>query len=151
MDNLVNLAEIAPIRVWDNVTARRVQGDRITMAVVELDPDAIVPEHRHANEQNGMVLQGEVRFRIGNEERVLGPGGTWRIRSDVPHAVLAGSDGAVVIDVFTPIRADWDQLDLLEPTRPVWPPTHLKALVETGTDELVASPRSRSRGPRWAR
>ena len=50
-----------------------------------------------------------------------GPGGTWRIRSDVPHEAHAGPQGAVVIDVFAPIRADWDALPTLEPTAPIWP------------------------------
>jgi quercetin dioxygenase-like cupin family protein len=119
--NLVDLADHAPINVWEGVIARRVQGERITLAVVELAPNAIVPEHRHPNEQNGMVIQGQVRFRCGDEERELGPGGTWRILGDVPHSVLAGPDGAVVIDVFTPIRDDWDRFEVLDQP-PVWPP-----------------------------
>ena len=101
--------------------ARRVQGERITLAVVELAPNAIVPEHRHPNEQNGLVIQGRVLFRCGDEERELGPGGTWRILGDVPHSVVTGPDGAILIDVFTPIRDDWDRLDVLDQP-PLWPP-----------------------------
>lgn len=119
--NLVDLADLAPIRVWDGVLARRVQGERITLAVVELAPNAIVPEHRHPNEQNGLVIQGRVLFRCGDEERDLGPGGTWRILGDVPHSVVTGPDGAVLIDVFTPIRDDWDRFDVLDQP-PIWPP-----------------------------
>jgi quercetin dioxygenase-like cupin family protein len=119
--NLVDLADHRPIQIWEGVIARRVQGERITLAVVELAPNAIVPEHRHPNEQNGMVIQGRVLFRCGDEERELGPGGTWRILGDVPHSVVTGPDGAVVIDVFTPIRDDWDRLEVLDQP-PVWPP-----------------------------
>ena len=60
-------------------------------------------------------------FRCGDEERELGPGGTWRILGDVPHSVVTGPDGAVVIDVFTPIRDDWDRFDVLDQP-PKWPP-----------------------------
>jgi hypothetical protein len=36
--------------------------------------------------------------------------------------VVAGPDGAVVIDVFTPIRSDWDEKVLVEPSpAPRWP------------------------------
>ena len=119
--NLVDLADLAPIQVWEGVIARRVQGERITLAVVELAPNAIVPEHRHPNEQNGLVIQGRVLFRCGDEERELGPGGTWRILGDVPHSVVTGPDGAILIDVFTPIRDDWDRLDVLDQP-PLWPP-----------------------------
>ena len=121
MSNLQDLSTFPPIAVWENVTARRVQGERITLAVVELSPNAVVPEHRHPNEQNGMVITGEVRMRVGDEERRLRPGGTWRILSDVPHSVVTGPEGAVVIDVFTPVRSDWDALPTLDPRPPVWP------------------------------
>jgi quercetin dioxygenase-like cupin family protein len=125
MSNLVDLADIIPIQVWDGVVARRVQGDRLTLAVVELAPDAIVPEHRHPNEQCGLVIEGEVTFRIGDEERVLGPGGTWRILGDTPHSVVTGPGGAVVIDVFVPARDDWAERPTVgtadEPAGLVWP------------------------------
>jgi quercetin dioxygenase-like cupin family protein len=118
--DLLTLAEIEPIRVFDGVVARRVEGDLVTLAIVELDPDAIVPEHTHAAEQNGMVIRGRMRFRIGDAERVLDPGGTWRIRSGVPHRAQAGPEGAVVIDVFSPIRTDWEDRERLE-RPPRWP------------------------------
>ena len=125
MPNLAELAEITPIQVWEGVVTRRVEGDKLTLAVVELAPDSIVPEHRHPNEQCGMVIEGEVTFRIGAEVRHLGPGGTWRILSDVPHEVHTGPAGAVVIDAFVPVREDWDDRPTVgtaeTPAIPVWP------------------------------
>jgi quercetin dioxygenase-like cupin family protein len=125
MTNLADLADLAPIQVWDGVVARRVQGERLTIAVVELAPDSIVPEHRHANEQCGLVIEGEVTFRIAGEERLLGPGGTWRIVSDTPHSVVTGPAGAVVVDVFAPTRDDWDDRPVVgtpdDPAPLAWP------------------------------
>lgn len=121
MSNLRDLSELEPIAVWDGIRARRVQGDQVTLAIVELDPNAEVPEHTHPSEQNGMVIRGQMRFRVGDEERVLGPGGTWRILGGVPHAATAGRDGAEVIDVFSPIRADWDAFPVLPLEAPRWP------------------------------
>ena len=119
--NLVDLADIPPILLFDGVVARRVQGDLVTLAIVELAAGAVVPEHRHPYEQNGMVIRGQIRFRVDGEERELGPGGTWRILRDVPHAAMAGPNGAVVIDVCSPIRNDWDDHDVLDQP-PLWPP-----------------------------
>ena len=51
-----------------------------------------------------MVISGAVTFRIGDETRELGPGETWTIPSNVPHEATAGPEGAVLIDVFAPIR-----------------------------------------------
>jgi quercetin dioxygenase-like cupin family protein len=125
MPNLVDLADLPALQIWDDVVARRVQGEKLTLAVVELGPNAVVPEHRHPNEQCGFVLEGEVTFRIAEETRRLGPGGTWRIVGDAPHEVTAGPEGAVVIDVFAPARHDWEDRAVVgtpdEPAIPVWP------------------------------
>jgi unsaturated pyranuronate lyase len=103
------------------VHVRIVHGERITLGVVELDPNSHVPEHQHENEQLGMCLAGSLRFRVGDETRELVPGDTWSIRSDVPHEVQVGPDGAVVIDVFVPPRDDWRDAERGEPRVPRWP------------------------------
>ncbi|MFI5262457.1 MAG: cupin domain-containing protein [Candidatus Limnocylindrales bacterium] len=121
MTNLRDIKDQPPIRVWEGVAARTIEGERITLAVVELDPDAIVPEHRHPNEQLGMVIRGELGFRIGREERVVGPGGTWRIAANEPHEVHVGPAGAEVIDIFSPIREDWHALPVEPARKPRWP------------------------------
>ncbi len=111
MSNLVDFESLPVIDVWGTaVRARRVEGERITFALVELAPNAIVPGHQHEAEQLGMVIEGSVTFTIGDEQRELGPGGTWRIPSNMPHQVTTGSAGATVIDIFNPTRADWDAL-----------------------------------------
>jgi quercetin dioxygenase-like cupin family protein len=120
-----NLRDIGPRQIWDAVTARTVEGERLTLGVVELEANAHVPEHRHDNEQLGMVLKGSLRFRIGDEQTDLGPGGTWSIAPDMPHEVWVGPEGAVVIDVFAPARTDWDDRPTVgsadDPAEPVWP------------------------------
>ena len=116
-----DLAAMRPLPIWDGVIARAVQGERLTLAVVELDPGAVVAEHSHDNEQLGIVLSGSMVLRVDGEERDLGPGDTWRIGSSKPHDAVAGPAGAVVIDVFAPRRDDWDAADRLESQPPRWP------------------------------
>ena len=115
------LPRIAPLPVWEGIVARCVSGERITLAVVELDPGAVVAEHAHENEQLGIVLHGSMTFRVGDEERELGPGDTWTIPANTPHEAVAGREGVVVIDVFAPPRDDWEALEPLEPRPPRWP------------------------------
>jgi quercetin dioxygenase-like cupin family protein len=116
-----DIREIGPLRVWGDVAGREVNGEQATLAVVELGPGALVPEHRHPNEQLGLVITGTLAFRVGAETKELGPGSTWCIPGDVPHEVRAGPEGAVVIDVFAPARADWGDLERDEPRAPRWP------------------------------
>jgi quercetin dioxygenase-like cupin family protein len=115
-----DLEAIPPQVLAAGYLARAVHGEQLTLAVVEIDPDADLPEHHHVNEQFGIVLEGSVVFRVGDETGTLGPGGIWRIPSDVPHVVSGGPEGAVVIDVFAPPR-DWGTLEQLEPRPPRWP------------------------------
>jgi quercetin dioxygenase-like cupin family protein len=108
-------------RIWDGVHGRVVQGDQITLGVIELDPGSVVPEHRHENEQLGLCLSGSLVFRVGEESRELGAGETWSIPADVPHEVHVGPEGAVVIDVFVPPRDDWRDAEQVDARPPRWP------------------------------
>jgi quercetin dioxygenase-like cupin family protein len=116
-----DLGEIAPQQLFAGYLARPIHGERITFAIVEIDPGADLPVHQHENEQLGMVLRGSMTFRVGDEERDLTPGGMWRIPSNTPHSARAGPDGAIALDVFTPTRDDWKALDAQQPRQPTWP------------------------------
>src|SRR5512145_570153 len=121
MSAFASLSEIGPLPIWTGVQARAVQGAHITMATVELAPGGVVPEHRHHNEQLGIVLKGSLVFTIGGERGELVAGDTYNIPADVPHDVVAGPNGAVVIDVFSPVRADWGKFQPGPPAAPLWP------------------------------
>ncbi len=116
-----DLPGMRPLPIWDGIVARSVEGQEMTMAIVELDPGAVAAEHAHPNEQLGVVLSGSMTFRIGDETREIAPGMTYAIPADIPHTATAGPDGCVVIDVFAPPRHDWDGFEPGEPRPPVWP------------------------------
>ena len=65
--NLPLVGQLDLRRLFDGINCRVIRGDQLTLAVVELDPGAIVPEHRHDNEQFGLVLEGTVTFTVGDE------------------------------------------------------------------------------------
>ncbi|MGH7761173.1 MAG: cupin domain-containing protein [Candidatus Dormibacteraceae bacterium] len=116
-----SLRNISPHRLTEGIMARAVEGERGSMAVVQLDPNAVSPVHHHENEQLGFVIAGSIVMRIGTEERELNPGDTYTIPSHVSHDAVAGPDGATVVDVFIPVREDWKKLDRLDPATPRWP------------------------------
>jgi quercetin dioxygenase-like cupin family protein len=122
MAPFVDLGFVSPQLLAEGYLAREVHGERLTLAVVEVEPGAVLPEHQHANEQFGMVIEGSVIFRIGDVTRTVEPGALWRIPSDTPHTVTGGEAGDVVVDVFSPARDDWASRERLEPRPPHWPP-----------------------------
>ena len=122
MSNLVDILDVPSLDVWgDTVQARVVAGENASLAVIHLAPGALVPAHQHVHEQLGICLEGSITFTVGDETRELTRGGTWRIPSDVPHHAVAGEDGAVVIDIFSPVRADWAALPRSGPREDRWP------------------------------
>jgi quercetin dioxygenase-like cupin family protein len=121
MEPFAELAAVEPHEIWDGVLGRVVAGTKSTLAVIELAAGAVVPEHRHENEQLGVLVAGSMTFRIGGETRELSPGSTWRIPADTPHDVSVGPDGAVVVESFAPARADWDGLARGPAATPRWP------------------------------
>jgi quercetin dioxygenase-like cupin family protein len=115
-----NLAGAEALLVWEGVHGRAVHGDRLTLALVELDPGAFIPEHSHENEQVGMLVSGRAEFVVGGERRTIEPGGSWCIPGHVPHEVTAGPAGAVVVECFSPPRDDWSGLEQ-SPAPQRWP------------------------------
>src|SRR4051812_18574383 len=121
MGAFADLESLPPQQLFDGIAARVIHGELITLGVLELDPGAVVGEHSHPNEQLGICLRGSITLSVGDEKRDLRAGGTWRIASGMPHSASAGAEGAVVIDVFSPVRADWEATDRPEPRKPRWP------------------------------
>jgi len=99
-----------PKEPLSNVLERRlITGERVMLAHVYLKKGAIVPRHSHENEQITYILEGGLRFWIGEDEAevidVL-PGEVLHIPSHVPHKAEALED-TLDVDIFSPPRQDW--------------------------------------------
>ena len=96
-------------RVTDTISRRLVTGDRLMLAHVYIDKGAIVPKHSHENEQITYIIEGALRFWIGEdqkEEIVVRAGEVLTIPSNLPHSAEALED-TLDVDIFTPPRQDW--------------------------------------------
>ncbi len=96
-------------RVTDQLQRRLVTGERMMLAHVYLDRGCVVPKHAHENEQLTYILEGALRFWIGEdgeEEIVVRAGEVLHIPSNVPHKAEALED-TLDVDVFSPPRSDW--------------------------------------------
>ena len=96
-------------RVSALLSRRLITGERMMLAHVYLEKGCVVPKHSHENEQLTYVLEGALRFRIGedgSEEIVVRAGEVLHIPSNVPHEAEALAD-TLDVDVFSPPRQDW--------------------------------------------
>lgn len=88
---------------------RLITGKRMMLAHVYLKKGCIVPRHRHENEQLTYILEGALRFSIGEEgteQVVVRAGEVLHIPSNVWHEAEALED-TLDVDIFDPPRADW--------------------------------------------
>jgi quercetin dioxygenase-like cupin family protein len=88
---------------------RLITGDRMMLAHVYLKKGCIVPRHQHENEQLTYILEGSLRFWIGEDEKkvvVVRAGEVLHIPSMVWHKAEALED-TLDVDVFSPPRQDW--------------------------------------------
>lgn len=96
-------------RVTDQLDRQLITGDRMMLAHVHLKKGCIVPRHSHENEQITWILEGALRFWIGDdegEEIVVNAGEVLHIPSNVPHKAEALVD-TLDVDIFSPPRQDW--------------------------------------------
>lgn len=96
-------------KVTDQIDRRLITGDRIMLAHVYLKKGSIVPTHSHENEQITYILEGALRFWIGedeSEEVVVRAGEVLHIPSNVVHKAQA-LEQTLDVDVFSPPRQDW--------------------------------------------
>jgi quercetin dioxygenase-like cupin family protein len=121
MPTYASVAGLEPHQIWNGVVARPLHGERITVGILEFETLTPVPEHRHDNEQLGLVLKGSITMVIGGERRNLQVGGMYSSGSGVPHSGESGPDGATVMDAFSPARSDWNDSTRLAVAAGRWP------------------------------
>jgi len=96
-------------KVTDVLDRRLITGENIMLTHVYLKKGAIVQQHNHHNEQITYILQGGLRFWIGEDESEVidvRAGEVLHIPSFVKHKAEALED-TVDVDVFSPPRQDW--------------------------------------------
>lgn len=93
----------------EDLSRRLISADRMMVAQVFLDKGCIVPQHSHENEQLTYILEGKLRFFLGEDESEIvdvGAGEVLHLPSWLPHKAEALED-TLDLDVFSPPRQDW--------------------------------------------
>src|ERR1051325_3830857 len=101
--------EVPLEKVNDMLDRKLITGERMMLAHVYLKKGCVVPKHSHENEQLTYILEGALRFLVGEdgaEEVVVRAGEVLHLPSNVPHEAHALGD-TLDVDVFSPPREDW--------------------------------------------
>lgn len=98
--------EVPEDRMIQGIRRRIVTGEQVMLGHISLPKGAVVPAHRHPNEQITHILSGALKFTIDGQEVIVRAGETLVIPSNAEHVAEALED-TVDIDAFSPIRQDW--------------------------------------------
>ncbi len=99
--------DLPPFSPVPGIAFRVVAGDRLMVAWVRIDPHTTLAVHDHPHEQVGVVLEGAIDVTVGGETRSLGPGDAYVVPAHVPHGGATHAEGCLVLDTFSPPRADY--------------------------------------------
>ena len=95
--------------VSQGIARRLVSGERLMLTHVYLDKGFVVLRHSHENEQLTWILEGVLRFWLGEEESEVvdvAAGEVLHLPSNLPHKAEALED-TLDVDIFAPPRQDW--------------------------------------------
>ena len=65
----INAQQLPKMELFPGALSGIVAGEGLMLSFLEMAEGSEVPEHSHPHEQAGLVLSGELQFRIGSEER----------------------------------------------------------------------------------
>ncbi len=90
----------------DGVHIKAISGERTQMIFTRLDP-GFKSNHRHPEEQMGIVLSGTISLTIGGETRICEKGTGYYIPPDMPHAFsVISHEPTEILDVFSPPKEE---------------------------------------------
>ncbi len=99
--------EFSEHRPFSGVTLRTCGCQHMMLSMATLEAGAHVRRHDHPHEQVGIILEGQARFKIGDEEKLLGPGDLFLIPGNVSHEVTVLDQPTRILDIFHPVREDY--------------------------------------------
>ena len=107
MTNLPVRAKVEAVEMLPGIWRRTLNyGEQVMIVHFTLEEGAVVPPHRHPQEQVGYVVEGELLMMIGGETHTLKAGQSYLAPSDVEHGATVVKR-AIVIDAFSPPREDY--------------------------------------------
>jgi quercetin dioxygenase-like cupin family protein len=103
----VRFDDVRAFELAAGVTARPLFGEGAMLNLIEFAPDATVGLHSHEHEQLGIVLRGMQALVVDAVAHELRPLEGYVLPGGVEHSAYCGPEGALVLDVFRPVREDY--------------------------------------------
>lgn len=94
-------------QIADGIERQMIWGERLMVCRLRIAPHVVMPIHDHPHEQITIVERGRVRFVVGGTERLSAPGDVLHFPPHCRHGATTLEEEAVLIDIFSPVRAEF--------------------------------------------
>ena len=105
----IRFDDVRSFALTEGVSGRPLFGELGMLNLIDFEPGSVVPLHSHPHEQLGIVLRGMQALVIDGVPHELGPLEGYVLPGGVEHSAYCGPEGALVLDVFSPVREDYVQ------------------------------------------
>lgn len=102
----IDLNQLSAIEPMPGFKGRSVHSEKMTVVNWRVKAGSRADAHAHHHEQINFVLEGQFELTIGDDSKILEPGITAIVPSDVLHSGVALTD-CVLIAIFHPVREDF--------------------------------------------
>ncbi|MGB7297499.1 MAG: SMP-30/gluconolactonase/LRE family protein [Candidatus Aminicenantales bacterium] len=101
------LQDVQLIGLSPGANARLIAGRGAQLSFLRMNPEAVIPEHIHPEEQLMIVLRGSIEARILDGAATMKKDDILLLPGDMVHGGAVGELGCDVLDVFWPPRPDY--------------------------------------------
>ena len=91
----------------EGIERQMVVGQNVMLCRLRFAPFLVTPAHSHPHEQMTLVMQGKVKFIVGDEERIVSAGDVLHFPPNNWHGATMLDEEVILIDIFSPIREDF--------------------------------------------
>ena len=105
----VDFGDVREFELAAGVTGRPLFGEGAMLNLIEFAPGSTVPLHSHEHEQLGIVLEGMQALVVDGVAHEMEPFEAYVLPGGVEHSAYCGPEGALVLDIFTPVREDYQE------------------------------------------
>ena len=109
-DNFFNINDLQKgiqRKLGDGLKTSIFCGEQAMLSLVDIEPNAKGKIHSHPEEQWGFLIEGSGIRIQGGEEIEIKKGDFWQTPGGVEHGIIAGPEGAKILDVFSPPRENY--------------------------------------------
>ena len=103
----IHFDDLRAFELAAGVSGRPLFGEGAMLNLIEFESGSVVPLHSHPHEQLGIVLRGMQALVVDGTAHEVEPFEGYVLPGGVEHSAYCGAAGALVLDIFCPVREDY--------------------------------------------